>query len=246
MGGTSALQITLGLSLWMHNFGGGLKILLLSLGILIYTMILWFRDIIREGTFEGAHTNAVQEGLRLGMILFITSEVYFFFTFFWTYFSAALAPTIEIGGVFPPKGIHVFNATEVPLLNTLILLLSGASVTWAHHGIIAGYRKQAIYGLIVTVTLGVFFTFCQALEYLEACFTLSDGIYGSAFFLLTGFHGFHVLVGTIFLLVCFFRQWIYHFTSEHHFGFNFASVYWHFVDVVWIGLYLFVYIWGGR
>jgi len=246
MGALNALMLALGLTLWFHLFEIGIYTMIFGFLSLVYTIVLWFRDIIREGTYEGVHTFGVQEGLLLGMILFITSEVMFFFSFFWAYFSAALAPTLEIGGVFPPIGIQVFNANEVPLLNTLILLLSGASVTWAHNGIIARLRKPVIISLIYTVTLGLLFTGLQALEYLEANFTLSDGIYGSAFFLLTGFHGLHVLIGTTLLFVCLIRQLKYHFTSEHHFGFNFAAAYWHFVDVVWLFLFVFVYIWGGN
>jgi len=244
-GSIGALLATLGLAMWFHGREGGTKVLLFGIWSLILTIVLWFRDIIREGAYEGVHTLAVQVGLRYGMVLFITTEVVFFFSFFWTYFSAALAPTIEIGGIFPPVGIQVFNAAEVPLLNTSLLLLSGASVTWAHHGLVAGYRKQALNGLVITVFLGLMFTLCQVLEYVEACFTLSDGIYGSTFFLLTGFHGAHVLIGTIMLFVCLIRQWAFQFTREHHIGFNFAAAYWHFVDVVWIGLYCFVYVWAG-
>ena len=214
--------------------------------MMLFSMGLWFRDIVREGTFEGAHTHQVQEGLRLGMILFITSEVMFFFSFFWAYFSAALAPTVEMGSVFPPLGIEVFKPGDVPLLNTCILLLSGATVTWSHKAILAGYRQEAIDGLALTVSLGALFTFFQGLEYLEALFTISDGIYGTTFFLLTGFHGLHVMIGTTMLAVALIRELKYHYTSEHHFGFTFAAIYWHFVDVVWLGLYLFVYIWGSN
>jgi len=245
-GAMGALLTTEGLAMWLHGLNMGGKVLIFGLWSLILTIVLWFRDIIREGTYEGVHTQAVQVGLRYGMVLFITTEVVFFFSFFWTYFSAALAPTIEIGGNFPPAGIQVFNASEVPLLNTSLLLLSGASVTWAHHSMVAGYRIQTINGLLVTVVLGLMFTLCQALEYVEANFTLSDGIYGSTFFLLTGFHGLHVLIGSIILFVCLIRQWAFQFTREHHIGFVFGAAYWHFVDVVWIGLYCFVYVWAGN
>jgi cytochrome c oxidase subunit 3 len=179
------------------------------------------------------------------MILFIVSEIMFFFAFFWGFFASSLAPTIEIGGIWPPPGINVLNPWEIPLLNTLILLLSGFTCTWAHHAMIEGKRQAVILSLGLTVILGIIFTGLQAMEYFEADFTISDGIYGSTFFLTTGFHGFHVLVGTTFLVVCFFRVLSYHFTRNHHFGFEAAAWYWHFVDVVWLFLFVSIYWWGG-
>ena len=184
-------------------------------------------------------------GLRYGMILFIVSELMFFVAFFWAFFHASLSPTVEIGAVWPPKGIEVLNPWEVPFLNTVILLSSGAAVTWAHHAIVAGARNQAIYGLILTILLAIFFTGLQALEYLEAPFTISDGVYGSTFYLATGFHGFHVFIGTVFLSVCLLRLINFHFTKSHHFGFEAAAWYWHFVDVVWLFLFVAIYWWGG-
>jgi cytochrome c oxidase subunit 3 len=179
------------------------------------------------------------------MILFIVSEVMFFFAFFWAFFHSSLAPTIEIGSVWPPLGIEVLNPWDIPLLNTLILLLSGVTVTWAHHSIVAGERKQAIISLTLTVSLGIIFTIFQALEYIEANFTISDSVYGSTFYMATGFHGFHVLIGTIFLSVCLLRLFYKHFTRQHHFGFEAAAWYWHFVDVVWLFLFITIYWWGG-
>ena len=209
-------------------------------------MFLWWRDIVRESTLEGAHTGIVQLGLRYGMLLFIVSEIMFFFAFFWAFFAAALAPVIEIGSIWPPKGIEVFNPIEIPLLNTLILLCSGATVTYAHHAITAGNKIEAVFGLVLTVVLAILFTGLQAFEYVSAGFTISDGIYGSTFYMATGFHGFHVLIGTIFLTVCLIRLTLDHFTVQHHFGFEAAAFYWHFVDVVWLFLYVAVYFWGGN
>jgi cytochrome c oxidase subunit 3 len=209
-------------------------------------MFVWWRDVVREATFEGHHTSFVQLGLRYGMILFIVSEVMFFVAFFWAFFHSSLAPTVEIGAVWPPKGIEVLNPWEIPFLNTVILLSSGASVTWAHHAIIIGDRKQAMYGLILTVLLAIFFTAFQVMEYYDAPFTISDSVYGSTFFLATGFHGFHVFVGTVFLTVCLFRLMNFHFTKNHHFGFEAAAWYWHFVDVVWLFLFVSIYWWGGN
>jgi len=214
--------------------------------MLIYGMSIWWRDVIREGTFGGHHTKAVQNGLRFGMVLFIVSECLFFFAFFWAFFHSSLSPTIELGCVWPPKGIVTPDPWGIPLLNTVLLLSSGASVTWAHHAILAGNRSQALQSMILTVCFGVIFTAFQAYEYVELPFTISDSVYGSCFFLLTGFHGFHVLVGTLFLIVCTFRILAHHFTRFHHVGFEAAAWYWHFVDVVWLLVFLSVYWWGGN
>lgn len=241
-----ALATTLGGVMYMHSFSGGGTLLSLGLLLVLYTMFVWWRDVIREATYLGYHTKMVQLGLRYGMILFIASEVMFFVAFFWAFFHSSLAPTIEIGAVWPPKGIEAIGPWEIPFLNTLILLSSGAAVTWAHHAILAGSQKQAIYGLVATIVLAVIFTGLQAMEYIEAPFTISDGIYGSTFYLATGFHGFHVIIGTIFLIVCCVRQFMGHFTPKHHFGFEAAAWYWHFVDVVWLFLFVSIYWWGGN
>lgn len=222
----SALTTTTGGVLYMHSYAMGGFTLAFGIFMVLYTMYFWWRDVVRESTYEGHHTNVVQVGLRYGMILFILSEVMFFFAFFWAFFNASVAPTIEVGSIWPPLGIQTLNAFEVPLLNTVILLLSGATVTWAHHAIVAGNRKEAILGLLFTVMLGVIFTFLQVFEYIDAPFNISDGIYGTTFYLATGFHGFHVLIGTIFLAVCLIRLINHHFTKEHHFGFEAAAWYW--------------------
>lgn len=169
----------------------------------------------------------------------------FFFAFFWAFFAASIAPTIEIGNIWPPKGIDAFNPFEVPLVNTLILLCSGTTITYSHHAITAGNKSEAVFGLLLTIILAVVFTALQAFEYVTANFCISDGIFGSTFFLATGFHGFHVFIGTVFLAVCLVRMVLNHFTTEHHFGFEAAAFYWHFVDVVWLFLYVAVYFWGG-
>lgn len=241
----AAFLSTVGGVMYMHAYSGGGLVLSLGQSMILYSMFVWWRDVVRESTYEGHHTSLVQLGLRYGMILFIVSEVMFFLAFFWAFFHSSLAPSVEIGAVWPPKGIQVLNPWEIPFLNTLILLSSGAAVTWAHHAILAGKREQAIIGLTLTVLLAVFFTAFQAYEYLEAPFTISDGIYGSTFFLATGFHGFHVFIGTVFLLVCLIRYIQYHFTKKHHFGFEAAAWYWHFVDVVWLFLFVSIYYWGG-
>jgi len=237
--------LTVGGVMYMHAYIGGGLVLTLGLVMVLYSMFVWWRDVIREATFEGHHTSTVQLGLRYGMILFILSEVMFFVAFFWAFFHSSLAPTVEIGAVWPPKGIQVLNPWEIPFLNTVILLTSGAAVTWAHHAILAGKRQEALYGLALTVILAVIFTGFQAYEYYEAPFTISDGIYGSTFFMSTGFHGLHVIIGTIFLTVCLYRLVNYHFTKQHHFGFEAAAWYWHMVDVVWLFLFVCIYYWGG-
>jgi cytochrome c oxidase subunit 3 len=236
---------TVGGVMYMHAYIGGALVLGFGVSMILYSMFVWWRDVIREATYEGHHTFAVQHGLRYGMILFIVSEIMFFLAFFWAFFHSSLAPTVEIGAIWPPKGIEVLNPWEIPFLNTVILLSSGASVTWAHHAILAGNRSQGILGLVFTVLLAMVFTGFQALEYLEAPFSISDGVYGSTFFLATGFHGFHVFIGTLFLFVCLLRLLYKHFTREHHFGFEAAAWYWHMVDVVWLFLFVCIYYWGG-
>jgi cytochrome c oxidase subunit 3 len=244
IGSIACLMTTVGAVMYMHSYEGGS--ILLPSGILmnLATMIVWWRDVIREATFQGHHTLIVQKGLRYGMILFIISEVLFFVAFFWAFFHSSLAPSVELGAIWPPKGIHVLNQWEVPLLNTVILLSSGATVTWAHHAIISGDRLGAILGLTFTVILALIFTALQGFEYYEAPFTIADGVYGSTFFVATGFHGLHVIIGTIFLSVCLIRLIKYHFTKHHHFGFEAAAWYFHFVDVVWLFLFVSIYWWG--
>nr|YP_007374605.1 cytochrome c oxidase subunit III [Gymnopis multiplicata]ACS37098.1 cytochrome c oxidase subunit III [Gymnopis multiplicata] len=241
-GAVAALLMTSGLAMMFH-FGSTI-LLYMGFTITLLTMMQWWRDIVRESTFQGHHTMTVQKGLRYGMILFITSEVFFFMGFFWAFYRASLAPTIELGEYWPPTGIMPLDPFEVPLLNTAVLLASGVTVTWAHHSIMSNKRKEAINALTLTVMLGLYFTALQATEYYETPFTISDGIYGSTFFVATGFHGLHVIIGSTFLIICLMRQIMYHFTLKHHFGFEAAAWYWHFVDVVWLFLYVSIYWWG--
>jgi cytochrome c oxidase subunit 3 len=226
-------------------FGVGL------IGVL-YTMASWWGDVIREAQFQGDHTRVVQISHRYGMILFIASEVMFFVAWFWAYFNSALFPGDPVhyardalfGGVWPPKGIETFDPWHLPLLNTLILLTSGTTVTWAHHALLENDRRGLKWGLLLTILLGACFTCVQAFEYHHAAFSFAGNIYGATFFMATGFHGFHVLVGTIFLIVCLIRAMKGHFTPTQHLGFEFAAWYWHFVDVVWLFLFICIYVWG--
>nr|YP_007375142.1 cytochrome c oxidase subunit III [Geotrypetes seraphini]AAX58654.1 cytochrome c oxidase subunit III [Geotrypetes seraphini] len=241
-GAVAALLMTSGLAMWFHF--ANTMIMYLGFTVLLLTMFQWWRDIVREATFQGHHTLIVQQGLRYGMILFITSEVFFFLGFFWAFYRASLAPLCELGESWPPTGILPLNPFEVPLLNTAVLLASGVTVTWAHHSIMNHNRKETTQALTLTIILGLYFTLLQAMEYYEAPFAIADGVYGSTFFVATGFHGLHVLIGSTFLIICLLRQVMYHFTSEHHFGFEAAAWYWHFVDVVWLFLYVSIYWWG--
>lgn len=234
----------------MHQHGWTVCILGL-LGVLA-TMIVWWRDVIHEAVVEKAHSPVVKIGLRYGMTLFIASEVMFFAAFFWAFFDTSLffneaaqvARTAANGGVWPPKGTAAIDPLGLPLIMTMILLLSGTTVTWAHHALVAGRNDQAVRALAATVLLGVMFTSFQAYEYVHAEFGFAENAYTSVFFMATGFHGFHVIVGTIFLVVCFFRARAGHFTPQSHFGFEAAAWYWHFVDVVWLFLFFAIYCWG--
>nr|UTD45369.1 cytochrome c oxidase subunit III [Wallacea dactyliferae] len=242
LGSLNTLIMFMGLIKWFHLNSNNL--LLLSLCLMMMIMIQWWRDIIRESTFQGNHTMMVCESMRWGMILFITSEVFFFISFFWSFFHNSLSPTVELGMKWPPSGILSFNPIEIPLLNTLILLTSGLTITWTHHSIMENNYNQSIQSLILTVILGIYFSILQGWEYIEAPFTISDSAYGSSFFMATGFHGLHVIIGTVFLNTCLYRLMKNHFSMIHHFGFEAAAWYWHFVDIVWLFLYISIYWWG--
>nr|YP_009648527.1 cytochrome c oxidase subunit III [Micromus angulatus]AMW67870.1 cytochrome c oxidase subunit III [Micromus sp. YW-2016]ARO47898.1 cytochrome c oxidase subunit III [Micromus angulatus]QCE31815.1 cytochrome c oxidase subunit III [Micromus angulatus] len=241
-GAIGALITTTGMIKWFHQFDSSL--LLLGNIITLLTMYQWWRDITREGTYQGLHTLAVTTGLRWGMILFIISEVFFFISFFWAFFHSSLTPSIEIGQSWPPIGINTFNPLEIPLLNTIILLSSGVTITWAHNALMKNNFTQTTQGLFFTIILGVYFSILQGFEYIESPFTIADSVYGSTFFMATGFHGIHVLIGTTFILICLIRHINFHFSTNHHFGFEAAAWYWHFVDIVWLFLYLSIYWWG--
>jgi cytochrome c oxidase subunit III len=253
LGGFAAFVLAVGAVRWMH--GGHWAVMTLGFALVLYTMFMWWRDAIHEA-HAGDHTPVVSLHLRYGMIMFIASEVMFFVAWFWAFFDASLfadeaiqASRVAVTeGVWPPKGTAIFDPWHLPLVNTLILLTSGTTVTWAHHALLNNDRQGLKWGLIATVLLGALFTSVQAYEYAHAAFAFSrdngGNIYGSTFFMATGFHGFHVLIGTIFLLVCLFRALKGHFTPQQHFGFEAAAWYWHFVDVVWLFLFACIYVWA--
>jgi cytochrome c oxidase subunit 3 len=215
------------------------------LGVLAI-MFVWWRDIIHEASVEHAHSPVVKIGLRYGMALFIASEVMFFSAFFWAYYSAALYPPAILGGVWPPASIETFDPFDMPSIMTLILLLSGTTVTWAHHAVLENNQKDVIRGLGITVLLGLSFTLCQAYEYHHAAFSIKSGMFGSTFFMATGFHGLHVIIGTVFLAVCWWRAKKGQFKPDDHFGLEAAAWYWHFVDVVWLFLFISIYWYGSH
>lgn len=239
-----ALTLTFGLATYFHGGEGASRLLELSFILLTLSSSAWWRDIIRESTIECYHTKKVTRGLSMGMLLFIISESMFFFAFFWSYFYFSFNPHFNLGSVWPPMYLAILNPFEIPLLNTCLLITSGASLTWCHHSILIKDKFEAILALVLTISLGLIFTACQFFEYQTAPFSISDGVYGSIFFLTTGFHGFHVFVGTVFLIVCLYRLYFDHFTCDQHLGFEMAAWYWHFVDCVWLGLYVIFYVWA--
>jgi cytochrome c oxidase subunit 3 len=269
LGSFAALTMFFGLVMWMHPEQFSFGSLVFGIGLIgvLYTFYAWWADVVTEA-HAGDHTPVVQLHLRYGMIMFIASEVMFFVGWFWAWFDFSLFPVpLEIvkdaethaftvtnligqeGAAalmqWPPKGLEVLDSMKLPLLNTLILLCSGTTVTWAHHALIHGDREGLKKGLLATILLGLLFSSIQAYEYLEAPFPFAGLNYGTAFYMATGFHGFHVIVGTIFLAVCLVRANKGHFTPKQHFGFEAAAWYWHFVDVVWLFLFIAIYIWGG-
>nr|AIM19541.1 cytochrome c oxidase subunit III [Diceroprocta semicincta] len=242
-GSIGALTFVSGMVMLFHKHN--LFLLYVGVILLLLTMIQWWRDIYREGTFQGLHTSMVVSGLKIGMVLFIISEVFFFISFFWGFFHSSLSPTMEIGMNWPPVGIKSFNPMQIPLLNTMILLCSGITITWSHHSMMESKHLECSLSMLLTILLGIYFTLLQGYEYYEAPFCISDSVYGSTFFMATGFHGIHVIIGTTFIAVCLLRQMKFHFSKFHHFGFEAAAWYWHFVDVVWLFLYISIYWWGG-
>ena len=244
--------VTSGAVMLMHSHKLGIYVTSFGFVSVVLCLYCWWRDVIKEGVIGKHHTESVRTGLRIGMALFIVSELMFFVVFFWSFFKASIFPADIFdgiwptkSGIWPPASIKTFDPWDIPFLNTLVLLLSGTTVTWAHYAIEENNQKDCTTALGFTVILGIFFTLMQAYEYHHAAFKLNDGIYASNFYLATGFHGLHVIIGTIFLTICYFRSKRGDFSNGNSYlGFEFASWYWHFVDVVWLFLFSFVYVWG--
>uniref|UniRef100_A0AAU7LKL1 Cytochrome c oxidase subunit 3 n=1 Tax=Syrbatus sp. 2 RRMO-2024a TaxID=3154168 RepID=A0AAU7LKL1_9COLE len=220
------------------------KSLMMNLLLLMLIMYQWWRDVIRESTFLGNHSSFIVKNLKWSMMMFIISELFFFFGIFWSFFHSSLSPTVEIGLNWPPLNINILNPLQIPLLNTLILLTSGMTITWSHYSLHLNLFKYSFLSLSITIILGIMFSILQMYEYMSLKFSISDSIYGSLFFFMTGFHGFHVLIGTLFLMICLIRLFFNHFSKTHMFGIESASWYWHFIDMVWLFLYIFLYWWG--
>lgn len=236
------LALTSFFVIWI-NFKVSLAYVLFTVSLLALTVFIWWRDVVRE-SFIGFHTSKLELSFRFAMVWFIISEVFFFVSFFWAFYDSSLSPSIELGLSWPPLGIIPLRVYSVPLLNTVILLSSGVSVTWSHHALINNKYYSAFVSLLLTVILGVYFLFMQYEEYCESSFSMSDGVYGRTFFIRTGFHGMHVMVGTSILLYTLVRIWFVKLTYNHHFMFEASAWYWHFVDVVWLFLYVSIYWWG--
>lgn len=226
-----------------HGYHYGSLSIKIGAFLLVSAASLWWRDVTREG-FQGQHTVPVTKGIKMGFSLFIISEIFLFIAFFWALFHSSLVPNIELGLVWPPLGIEPINPWVVPLLNAIILLSSGVTVTWAHHAIIATNYKSAIYGLIATIVLAIIFTALMVAEYYIASFDISDSVYGSCFYMLTGLHGSHIIVAIIFLLVSCYRLYKHHFSNLSFLGAELGILYYHFVDVVFLFVFSLVYWWS--
>nr|YP_009355414.1 cytochrome c oxidase subunit III [Coccocarpia palmicola]ARB49953.1 cytochrome c oxidase subunit III [Coccocarpia palmicola] len=240
----SLMALTTSFVLMINKFTYVNNFLFLAFVAVIISMSFWWRDVVSEGTYLGDHTLAVQRGLYMGIALFIISEALFFLAIFWTFFHSALAPNIEVGTKWPPMGVSSINPFELPLINTILLLSSGITVTYGHHSLIHAHRNGVLHGLFWTVLIAIFFTYFQSVEYLDSTYTLSDSTFGSCFYFGTGFHGFHVIIGTAFIAVGLWRCLSYQPTENHHLGLESSILYWHFVDVVWLFLFVSIYYWG--
>lgn len=240
----AAFFLLSGVGFWFNRIAYGGTIFIFGLLLTLLCMYFWFRDVAVEASYLGYHTLIVRAGLKLGFYMFIASEVMLFFGFFWAFFHSSLCPAITIGSHWPPTGISFIDPYHYPLYNTILLIISGFAITWAHKAFALGNFREAMDAILWTLALGFFFVYLQCKEYYAAAYNFSDGIYGATFYSLTGLHGFHVIVGAFFILMCFFRLIRQHFLRTHYLGFVCAIWYWHFVDAVWILLFLSVYCWG--
>nr|AMX74149.1 cytochrome c oxidase subunit III [Nuttalliella namaqua]UYB78176.1 cytochrome c oxidase subunit III [Nuttalliella namaqua] len=240
---TSMLTFSMMMSMIMFFHFNNMLMMMLMIMMLFIVAFQWWRDMSRESSFQGNHPFQLKKGLKIGMMLFIISELFFFLSFFWAFFHSSLSPNVEIGSIWPPKNIIPLMPFTIPLLNTIILLSSGVTVTWAHHSMLSKNKSQMILSLLMTIMLGILFTLLQINEYNQAQYSISDSIYGSTFFVTTGFHGLHVIIGTMFLSIMYFRMKNNLMSSNHHFSFEASIWYWHFVDIIWIFLFTFMYWW---
>ena len=241
---SSVLAMLTGAVLYFNSLEYGGVLVILGMITTSVAWTLWFRDVTTEGTHLGLHTRVVQHSLSLGIGLFILTEACFFGSIFWAYGWSSMSPTVELGAQWPPVGVTPLSPITVPLLNTILLVSSGATVTYAHHALFRGDRTAALLGTFLTVILAIVFTALQGFEYATAGFSMPDGAFGTCFYFSTGFHGLHVLIGTIFIAVGLARLTLYHLTTAHHMGLEASILYWHFVDAVWLFLYGVVYWWS--
>lgn len=243
--GSSSFTLFIGAVCLFHTVKKGLILLLYGCICLAISCFFWFRDLVRESTYCGFHTKIIQKTIYWGMVLFILSEVMFFVSFFWSFFYNLLIPSVFIGQSWPPAGVMAVDYMGIPLFNTVILLSSGLTITWAHASLKSKNIYTGVFGILVTIVYGLLFLVLQMYEYYNSYLTISDSVYGSVFYLLTGFHGFHVFCGAIFLIVCMLRLIQQHFSYFHHVGYICAIWYWHFVDVVWLFVFFLIYVPGG-
>lgn len=229
---------------WNHNYKWGGITALLGITLISIIFSVWSRDTLRESLYLGMHSFTVKKGAMFGFIIFMISETFFFSAFIWAYFYIALNPTVHIGGLWPPLGIKAIDPWTVPLFNTIVLLSSGATVTWSHNAFISEDRKNALQSLLLTIGLGWTFSLLQYWEYKESSFTLSDSAYGTVFFSTLSLHALHIWIGSIWLMVCWIRLFNYQITNLNHLIFEGALLFWHIVDVIWIILFVFYYVWA--
>lgn len=240
----ASLFLTTGLVSILHFYAGCERLFIFGLFGVVLVMWFWLRDVTRESTFLSRQTPLIRVNLRIGFALFVVSEIMLFFAFFWAYFHSGVSPATQLASVWPPVGVQVFDAWGVPLLNTVILLLSGVSVTWVQYALVAGSFEDVYIAFVITISLSFLFLCFQFIEYMGAPYGIADSVYGSTFYMLTGLHGMHVFVGTVFLIVCLFRALAGHFNQRSYSGFLFAAWYWHFVDAVWLFLFVSIYLWS--
>nr|YP_003127031.1 Cox3p [Brettanomyces custersianus]ACU32814.1 Cox3p [Brettanomyces custersianus] len=238
------LSFMMTFGLMMHGYILSIGWLFLAIGVLISTLFLWTRDVVIEGTYLGAHTIAVRRGLNIGFLFFVFTELMVFVSLFWGYFHSAINPSIVLGCAWPPVGITSIKPTELPLLNTIILLSSGATVTWAHESVLSRNREGALWGLFVTTLLIVIFVLCQVLEFSGSTFTITDSVYGSIFYATTGLHFIHMVMLGFMLMVCYARMYFYQFTATHHVNLETTILYLHVLDIIWLFIYIVFYWWG--